>query len=807
MNTELARDILDASNWIFREALTCDTREQVAGVCLAAAERLTGSRFGFICEVNPRGRFDTIAISDTGWSACRIADGRELLMAGDLEIRGIRGRVINEGRSLRFNDPAGHPDWIQPPEGHPPIKSFMGIPLRHGGRILGMIGLANKESGYTEVDQRIVEELSASFCVALVQKWAHESLEEKERYYRSMLHNMHEDILIINREYRIVDANNSYLRSTGHTREEVVGRPCYEVTHGFRDRCDRFGEPCPFKDIFDTGEARKGVYRHLRKDGTRAYVDVIFSPLKDSSGRTTHIIKNIRDITELRKAEEKLSHQAGLLQNVSDAVISMDTEFRVQSWNRAAMEMYGWKESEVAGKMLDEVVEPKYSETTGEEVARSILANGSWQGEVIHHHRSGHILHVFGSITQIRDAEGNPTGAVAVNRDITEQKGLEDQLRQSQKMQAVGRLAGGIAHDFNNLLTIINGYTDMVMAKLGEENGLRSDLKEIKEAGLRAARLTSQLLAFSKKQVMRPVVLNLNDVVRNLEKMLQRIIGEDITLVTELEDSLHPVKVDRSQVEQVLLNLAVNSRDAMPGGGKLCIATRNVLLPREDPGLLDSAPAGRYAAIAISDTGCGMREEVRTRVFEPFFTTKRKGTGLGLSTVYGIVKQSGGTVDVDSEPGKGTRFSICLPSTEEEETPSTDTQRGKSVDPGAETVLVVEDDDVVRTLVRKLLKETGYRVLEASSGAEALQLTAEKGGKAGHIDLLLTDVVMPGMSGPELLNRLGSRFPDMRVCFMSGYTDETLGHHGALDPSIPIIEKPFETKTLVRQIREVLDSE
>ncbi len=400
---------------------------------------------------------------------------------------------------------------------------------------------------------------------------------------------------------------------------------------------------------------------------------------------------------------------------------------------------------------------------------------------------------------------GSVEKLVIVNRDVTERKHLEEQFRQSQKMEAVGRLSGGVAHDFNNLLGVIIGYGEVIQEGTPDNNPLRPCADEVLKAGHRAASLTRQLLAFSRQQVMDPRVLDLNGVVRDMEKMLKRLIGEDIQLKTRLEKDLSTIKADQGQIEQVILNLAVNARDAMPRGGELSIATSNFCM---DANFVRRYPypvsPGNYVLLGVSDNGIGMDATTRARAFEPFFTTKEKGkgTGLGLSTVYGVVKQSGGYIDVLSEPGAGATFNIYLPQVVEQsnsENPSGDSAKSQV---GDETVLLVEDEASLRHLSCHQLELCGYQVLAAASGEEAIRLSEEY---AGSIHLLLTDVVMPGMSGRILADQLVAKRNDLRVLYMSGYTGQTVGQHGVLAEGSFFLPKPFTRDTLARKVRQALD--
>jgi nitrogen-specific signal transduction histidine kinase/CheY-like chemotaxis protein len=380
----------------------------------------------------------------------------------------------------------------------------------------------------------------------------------------------------------------------------------------------------------------------------------------------------------------------------------------------------------------------------------------------------------------------------------------EEQLRQSQKLEAIGQLAGGVAHDFNNLLTVIGGYSSILLNKLDQDSSFRVSVEEIKKASDRASGLTRQLLAFSRKQILQPKILDLNIVVSELDKMVRRLIGEDIDLLAITDPHLGNVKADPGQIEQVLLNLIVNARDAMPAGGKLTIETANAFLSA-DYAHSHAALVGPHVMLAVSDTGCGMDAELQKHVFEPFFTTKvtGKGTGLGLATVYGIVKQSDGHIWLHSEPGKGTSFKIYLPCVDEVVGDQANAAGMPLVAKGSETLLLVEDEDQVRRIVQEILEQQGYDVLTAANGEEALRLAEVHGSK---IHLLLTDLVMPQMSGRELAEELTTLQPKLKVLYMSGYTDDAIVRHGLLDASLSFIQKPFDVATAARKVREVLDS-
>ncbi len=497
----------------------------------------------------------------------------------------------------------------------------------------------------------------------------------------------------------------------------------------------------------------------------------------------------------------------GLLEAAPDAMVIVNAQGRITFFNSQAEKVFGYKREELIGEVIERLVPER-------------LRDGHRDKCVGYFEDPLHRLMESSQAMAARRKDGSefpaeavlspielPDGLVvsAAIRDISERIRLEEQLRQSEKIGAIGRLAGGIAHDFNNLLTIINGYSDLLLQGVEPGDPTREHLAQIKQAGDGAASLTRQLLAFSRRQVLQPQVLDLNAVVANTEKMLRRLIGEDIDLVMVRDPALGQAKADPGQIEQILINLAANARDAMPQGGKLTIETGNVELDDAYARCHATVTAGCYVMLAVSDTGIGMDAETRARIFEPFFTTKEKGmgTGLGLATVYGIVKQSGGHIWVYSEPGRGTTFKIYLSRVGEAgESVQTPEARAR-VAGGSETILLVEDEEAVRSLAARILQEHGYKVLESTSVEEALQIGARQ---EEPINLLLTDVVMPGMSGRNVAEHLGFFRPEMKVLYMSGYTDNAIVHHGVLDAGMAFLEKPFAPEALVRKVREVLDS-
>ncbi|HYU52809.1 MAG TPA: PAS domain S-box protein, partial [Gemmatimonadaceae bacterium] len=553
------------------------------------------------------------------------------------------------------------------------------------------------------------------------------------------------------------------------------------------------------------GASWSDQYRYRRADGSYANVMDRGYIARNGNGAAIRMIGAMTDVTERSRSEAAIRFQAQLLNAVQQAVVATDPEGIVIFWNDFAERLYGWTGEEAVGKSIQELTPAPFLREHGGEIGQRGGLSESWTGEFLVQGKSGKAFPALLTTSPVRDEQGTVLGYVRVSIDLTERRNLEEQFRQSQKMDAVGRLAGGIAHDFNNLLTVIRLNTEIIMEGFDPTDPRSEDVKQIRSAAERASSLTRQLLAFSRKQILQPRVLNMNSVVGSVEPMLRRLIGEDITIVSSCNARGYVV-ADPGQIEQILVNLVVNARDAMTQGGTISIETNNLEL--DETYTSEHAPVvpGRYVMLAVGDTGVGMNRETREHAFDPFFTTKEagKGTGLGLATVYGIVKQSGGYVWIYSEPGQGTTLKLYFPEVSAAAAFKTGeyTVAAKEAARGSETILLVEDEDAVRGLTSRILEKQGYRVIVAQHGREAMDIATRE---EGRIDLVLTDIVMPGMNGRGLVERLAGIRPRIKSLYMSGYTDDDIIRRGFIEPSKSFLQKPFTSDALLQTVRKVLD--
>ena len=670
------QSVLEGINEVLRVSIQSRTDVEVAKICLSAAEKLTGSAIGFIGELDDAGKLNTTAMSASGWDNCRIPKTEACRLIYGMEVRGIWGDVIKKEKSLLINSPDDYANRTGLPENHPDIDCFLGVPLKHADKVIGLIALANKKDGYKEWDCDAVEMLSVAFVEALVRKRAEIALQYSEKSFQDLISNLIDGIGIADLDENFIYVNPAMEKIFGDPEGGLIGRN--------------------FKEFLSNDE-----YDKLKK------------------------------FTEKRKLGEGDTYELEI-----------------------------------------------------------ILQNGEKRQLLV-------------SASPKYNADGIIVGSQGIFHDLTDFNKLEAQFLQAQKMEAVGRLAGGVAHDFNNLLTVISGYSNFALMAVPDDSPVAKDLKQIQKAAWKASDLTNQLLAFSRKQTVELKLRDLNEIIKDTLKMLRRVIGENIELKTDLTEPLPKVNIDLTQIEQVMINMAVNASDAMSKEGCLILETEAVNLD-EDSFQSDTAiKPGKYIRFTVKDTGCGMSPKVASQIFEPFFTTKEKGkgTGLGLSTVYGIIKKHDGHITIESTLGKGSVFNIYLPASEEEKTEIIEDKIEFEENIGGKTILIVEDEDDVRMLAERMLDNMGYNVITADSGEKALKIIEDEKNK---VNLILTDVVMPEMSGDELVQHVQEMNKNIKVLYMTGYTAEILAKYNIGEESVEVLRKPFTAGDLAAAVRRAL---
>lgn len=733
------------------------------------------------------------------------------------EGRGPGGTAAREGRPAICHDIAEDP-IMAPWRAAALARSFRSsasLPLKVEGKTVAVLNLYASESHFFD-DQ---DELALLNGVASDVSFALEVSEQDRRRERTenALHTSEERLrtafeqsavgmALCDLDAKIVAANSALCEMLGYSRDELTGMSFHSSMLTHAEDLETSKE---YLRRILSGELPRALWekRYVHKDGHSVWAEAVVSAVRDAGGQPVHFIVQIQDITARKRGEEALRRAYKTLEGVFAAspvaIMVLRVGGEVVAWNKSCERMFGWSADEAIGQF-----NPMFAKISGDEFLAhdAMLRRGETivNRELRRPRKDGTLLDVSFSSAALFDESGQVVGSVGVYTDLTERKRLETQLLQSQKLESVGRLAGGVAHDFNNLLTVINCYTDLLLGQ-GDSRGASLEwLREIRKAGERASSLTKQLLAFSRRQVLQPKVFSANDVITDMKEMLQRLMGEDIEIVTELDPEAGNIKADPGQIQQVIMNLAVNARDAMPQGGKFTIRTGNAGVGNCPAPDAPDGMSGSRVVMTFGDTGCGMSEETQRNIFEPFFTTKEsgRGTGLGLSTVWGIVKQSGGQVNVSSEAGKGSTFEVVLPRVAEQTPVAEHAPEETAASRGTETILLVEDQAQLRQLTSHILKGYGYKVVDAANAMEALQLCTENGL---GIDLVLTDIVMPDMTGIELGRRLRLLRPDLRLLYMSGYTDDVIVRQGSLHPGAAYLEKPFTPEGLAAKIREVLE--
>jgi PAS domain S-box-containing protein len=610
-------------------------------------------------------------------------------------------------------------------------------------------------------------------------------------------------VIVSDAEGRVVFANRQAEVSFGYDRDAMIGLPVEDLLPE-RSRASHVGHRSAYHDAPGEHIMSNGRFVARRKDGSEFFFEVSLSRLRGDAG--VLVISVIRDVTAREQADERLRFQARLLDVVAQALVATDGAGRVAYWNRFAEALYGKTRDEAIGQPILAALPFDVPPDQQQEIVDALRAGNSWAGETAFTLPDRGDLFVTSVISPIQDGNGNTAGFVAATSDITERRRLEKQLQQAHRLESIGRLAGGVAHDFNNLMTAVIGLAEIGGRDLPADHPARADFREIRETAERAAALTQQLLAFSRRQFVQPRIVDLNDVVARTDAVIRRLTGADVDVSARLSPDLWRVRADPEQVERVLLNLALNARDAMPAGGKLLIETANISLDDAYAAARPAVQPGDYVMMAVTDTGTGMTAGVMAHIFEPFFTTKgfRSGTGLGLSTCFGIVKQAGGHIWAYSEPGCGSSFKVYLPRVRVASDLPCARPLPADLPRGTETVLVADDEPGVRRVIARLLRQLGYQVLEAADGEAAAAIAHAYGS---NIHLVITDVVMPGMGGRELAQAVRRINPRARTIFMSGFTANAVIEHAAVDPGCAFLPKPFSPALLAHTVRETLDAQ
>jgi PAS domain S-box-containing protein len=720
---------------------------------------------------------------------------------------------VREGRSVTVADTAADEAFAPWRDAalERGYRSVTATPIRERGEVTGALTLySGAEGSLVPEVVALVEQLAGDIGFALEaaqaraeRDLANARLVESRDFLQTLFDSSSAAIFTLRPDGRVGEVwNPAAERLFGWPRSDVVGASLPIVDAEHQDEFMALRE-----QVLSGQRIPQFEVSRVRHDGKPVQLSIAASPLRDAQGRVTGILAVAIDVSQRVRQERELRQLSAAVEQSPAAIVITDTSSRIEYVNPAFTRQTGYSREEALGRNPNMLKSGHHPPEFYSELYAALARGEEFRADMLNRRKDGTLYWERAALSTIVDAQGRARHYLGVKEDITGRREAEEMLRrtqeqlaQSQKLEAVGRLAGGVAHDFNNLLGVIIGHGELAEAALPAGDGTWRRLSQILDAARRAAELTRQLLAFSRRQVLEPRVVDLNAVVSETGDLLRRLIGEDVRLVTKLHPSLGRARVDPGQVSQILVNLAVNARDAMPRGGTLRIETENVWIEDGAGGLGPMRP-GAYVQLVVADDGVGMEEPVRSRAFEPFFTTKPEGegSGLGLSTVYGIVKQSGGYVWLESAPGAGATFTVELPRVDEpvDRPPA----RASGAHDGSGTVLVVEDQDSLRDLICEMLAESGYEVLSAADGPAALEASA---GRAGPIDLLVTDVIMPGMNGRELLDRVRDARPAIRILFISGYTNDVIARSGARLEGTRLLEKPFGREGLLRAVRDAL---
>ncbi len=717
-----------------------------------------------------------------------------------IEQAGVWADCLRQRKPIIHNDYASLANRQGLPEGHVALIRELVVPIMRKDKVVATVGVGNKPTDYTEKDVEVVARLSDVAWEVIQRRKTENALIDSEKRYRRLFESAKDGILILDAETGLlVDANPFLTDLLGYRHEDLCGKFLWEI--------GAFKDVASSKEAFEDLKAEEYIrYDHLplQTDNGRL-VDVEFVSNVYLVDHTKVIQCNIRDISDRIRADAERERLLSAINQADEMVLITDANGTIHYVNPAFERVTGYTRQEAIGQNPRMLKSGQQDDAFYRKMWETISNGKAFRSRMINKRKDGIFFTEEMTISPVRDPSGQIANYVAVKRDITEELRLAAQLQQAQKMESIGRLAGGVAHDFNNMLGVIIGYTDMAINRLGPaESQQRADLEEVLKAAHRSAEITRQLLAFARKQTITPKVLDLNETVEGMLKMLHRLIGEDIDLVWQPKAKLWRVKIDPGQIDQIMANLCINARDAITGVGKLIIETGNVTFDAAYCADHDGFIPGTFVMLAVSDDGCGMDKETIQNVFEPFFTTKStdKGTGLGLATVFGIVKQNNGFINVYSEPGEGTTFKVYLRQhmgealVERAETPA-------EIPSGhGETVLLVEDEPSIINMVRAMLKKLGYQSIATGSPNKALQLAESH---AETIDLLISDVIMPEMNGKELAEQIQALRPQIKTLFISGYTADVISLRGVLPKEANFLQKPFSTSELAIKIREVLD--
>ena len=797
LKSEQRITIMDRISTIFLTAVD----EEVYGEVLKVVLDVMASRFGIFGFIADNGDLVIPSMAREDGGVC-LTPGCSMSFAPDTWGGSVWGRSLTEKKTCCSNE------ILPAPALQLPVENFLSVPIMFGEKAIGLLFVANKDGGYCDEDRELQEIIASRISPILNARLQRDSQERQRQraeaelrlatdYNRSLIEASLDPLVTISRGGTITDVNAATEKITGCLRNELIGK----------DFSEYFTEPekarTGYQQAFEQGTVRDLELDIRHRDGHATPVLYNASVYRDPSGEVAGVFAVARDMSAHYLAEEELRKFSAAIEQSPVSIVITDTKGNIEFVNPKFSQMTGYSPEEVRGgnpKIL------KSGRTTPEEYRKlwsTIVSGNVWQGEFHNRKKDGELFWEYATISPIFNKDGVIDHFLAIKEDITEKKALEAQLFQAQKMEAIGQLAGGIAHDFNNILTAIIGFGALMEMQMGKDDPLRENVRHILAAADRATNLAKSLLAFSRKQIINPHPVNLCQVIARVEKFLQRIIGEDIALKTIYRQDVLTVNADCGQIEQVLMNLAVNARDAMPHGGMLTIETRYLEMSSDFIEAHGYGEPGEYAHVSLTDSGIGMDETTRNRVFEPFFTTKQlgTGTGLGLSIVYGIIKQHNGFINVYSEPGVGTTFSIYLPLVDADIHSKTDLV-DEMLRKGTETILVADDDAALLELTEKILRQFGYTVIAAVDGVDAVHKFSEH--QAG-IDLVVLDIIMPKMNGKEAFDEIRKIRPDMKSIFISGYTADIIHDRGMLDESLEFIAKPLRPIDLLHKVREVLD--